>query len=100
MENFFKEHHKERLKKGIKLKIIFNFDGIKFARERDKLPLTKSRYLPKKIPIPSYLIIVKDTLAIIYMTEKSCLSFVIKNKEIADGHLQFFNLMWKLARKP
>ncbi|MFC2143175.1 TrmB family transcriptional regulator [Candidatus Aenigmatarchaeota archaeon] len=101
MTGFFKDFHKERIKKGIKVKILFNFNARRIAKERAKQTLSESKYLPKKIPIPSYLVISKDRVAILYSTlRKSSFCVVIRNQEIVNGHLQFFNMMWKLGRKP
>jgi predicted DNA-binding transcriptional regulator len=100
MENFFVQLHNKRAEKGIRFKILYNFDARYYAKKRAEIPLTEARYLPKKIPIPLYCVIAKDCVTLHYMTEKTSLSFLIKNKEIADGHLQYFNLMWRLGRSP
>ncbi len=100
MEIFFAKFNEERIKRGIRQKIIFNFDNIEYAKRRAKLKFAEIRYLPKKIPVPAYIVIAGDNLLILYMTEKSALTFVIKNKDIAAGHLNYFNIMWRFARKP
>jgi len=66
-----------------------------------KHPMTKIKGIKVKfmeeLDSPSTTIIYKDKISIHLITEKAMV-ITIKNKEIADSHRSYFNLLWKSAK--
>ncbi len=95
---FFQDWQVRRGRKGIKGKIIYDHAAADIARNRTKAPLTEVRILPKEFKTPAGINVFGDTTAIILWIENPVL-FIIENREVADSFRQYFELMWKLARK-
>jgi sugar-specific transcriptional regulator TrmB len=89
---YFKWYDKSRQKKKIKSRIIATDKKIK------KIPLSEIRYLPEKYSNPVAVNIYGDKTAIILWADRP-IAIVIKNKDIALGYRQYFELMWNVARK-
>ena len=89
---YFKWYDLDRVKKKIKARIIAS------EKLSKKIPLAEIRYLPQKYTNPLAINIYKDKVAII-LWKKSPIAIVIKEKEIADSYRQYFEIMWKTARK-
>ena len=89
---YFKWYDQDRVKKKIKVRII--------ASEKlgKKIPLAEIRYIPQKYANPLAINIYGDKVAII-LWKKEPISIVIKNSEIAESYRNYFELMWKMARK-
>lgn len=89
---YFKWYDFDRVKKKIKVRIIAS------ERLNKKIPLSEIKYLPQKYSNPLAINIYGNKVAII-LWKKSPIAIVIKNSEIADSYRQYFELMWKVARK-
>lgn len=87
--------HKERKKLGIKVSIIWNE---KFRRKREDFPLLSRKYLPKQYDFPSTVLIYGDCVATIVWGDWP-IGFLIKSKEVAKSNQNFFNILWKVAKK-
>jgi sugar-specific transcriptional regulator TrmB len=93
---YFKWHDKKRQEKKIKTRIIFQ----KLKEEKIKrIPLSEIRFLPKEFASPTAINIYGNKVAIILWSKKNPLAIVIKQEEIAQGYKNYFNLLWKIARK-
>ncbi|MDO8627276.1 MAG: hypothetical protein Q7K42_02320, partial [Candidatus Diapherotrites archaeon] len=66
-----------------------------FAKKREKREFAEQRYLPKGINPPGFFYFFKDYVGIIILTEKQKLCLVIKNQEVANSYVDYFNLLWK-----
>lgn len=99
IEGFLLDWHKRRIKKGIKCKYIYDSDVRDYGRIREEMPLTKVRYLPKKIASPVWIEIFKDNIVIGHIKGKNAVLFLIKDKEIVQGYLNYFDLIWKSSVK-
>jgi len=88
--------HRQRIKKKIICKAIFSDRNTSYYKLFKKLKLTKVKVL---IGItPSAIDVLGDRILIFtYGEEPSCLS--IKNKEIAQSFITFFENLWKTAKK-
>lgn len=94
---FFIQFNKQRVKKGIKKKIIFNENVRNITgKDEESLPLTKVRYLPQTTP--AAVNIYKGKVIIALWTEHP-LAFLIKSKDIAESYKQYFNTLWNIAKK-
>jgi HTH-type transcriptional regulator, sugar sensing transcriptional regulator len=89
---------KQRAKKGVHLRIIYNEDAKEFGKKRKKISKTDVRYLPNNMKTPALIEIFDDYVATMIVVPKPII-FLIKSKEAAESYLQYFNLMWKQARK-
>lgn len=98
MEGYFADWHARRSKKKIKCKILYNEDSREFGKERKKLPYTEAKYLPNEIVTPGLIDIAGDHIIMIIFGAR-ILAIVIRNKEMADSYLTYFNYFWKIAKK-
>jgi len=95
LEFFYSHFQKKRAKLGIKKKIIADY---KLKNNKlIKQPLTTIKYLPKEYQSPSGMWIYKDKTVIFLPDELTMI--LIKSEKIAKQYKNYFNLMWKLAKK-
>lgn len=82
-----------------KLKIILD-SSVKetFGKDRKKEKNVEVRYMPKGYINPSAIDIFEDYVYI-FLWEEKLLVFMIKNRRIAESFKQYFNFLWKIARK-
>jgi sugar-specific transcriptional regulator TrmB len=92
LQFYFKWYDKTRKKKRIKAKIIAQDKKIK------QIPLAEIRYLPEKYANPVSVNIYGEKTAII-LWAKQPYAIVIKSKEVSQGYKNYFELLWKIARK-
>jgi|TARA_B100000315_G_scaffold258169_1_gene309365 sugar-specific transcriptional regulator TrmB len=92
LQFYFKWYDKTRKKKKIKSRIIAQDRKIK------RIALSEIRYLPEKYSNPVSVNIYGDKTAIILWASQP-LAIVIKNKEVANGYKNYFELLWKIAKK-
>lgn len=98
LEGYLLDWHKKRLKKGIKCKIIYDSNAKEYGEVRAKMPLTEVKYMPKDINSPMWIEIWGDYVAIGHIKERNAILFLIHDKGIAKGYLDYFNLIWKIAK--
>jgi len=92
LQFYFGFYDKERKAKKIKTRIIASNKEIK------RIALSTIKYLPEKYSNPVSINIYGDKTAIILWASEP-LAIVIKNKEITEGYKNYFELMWKIAKK-
>jgi len=91
---YLKWYNQKRVKQKIKMKIIFNE-----TKNKNKIPFSEIRYLPSKYASPVAVNIYRDKVAIILWSKENPLAILIKNKEISEGYKNYFEIMWKTAKK-
>jgi len=90
--------NKQRIKAGIKMRIIYNQDSKEFGKKREKMKLTEVRYMKPELETPAWIDIFNDYVVTINVHgEPIC--FLIKNKESADSYKEYFELIWKQSSK-
>lgn len=99
LEAFILEWHKRRIKKGIKCKYLFQSEAKKYGKIREKMPYTEVKYLPKEIISPMWIEVFGDSVAIGHIKKYNAILFLIQDKEISKGYLDYFNLIWKASQK-
>ncbi|MCK4590004.1 MAG: hypothetical protein KAT77_06170 [Nanoarchaeota archaeon] len=99
VEGFLLDWHKRRIKKGIKCKYIYDANVKDYGKIREKMKFTEVKYLPPKMISPVWIEIFEDHIATGYISKETTMFFLIKNKEIAKTYLDYFSLMWKIAKK-
>ncbi len=92
LQFYFNFYDKKRKSKKIKTRIIAQDKKIK------RIPLAEIRYLPEKYQNPVSVNIYGDKTAIILWSSQP-LAILIKNREIAEGYKNYFELLWKIAKK-
>ena len=92
------EWQKERAAKGVELRVIYDEDAISHGKKREKLKHTDVRYLPKEMKTPALIEIFEDYVATMIVVPKPVI-FLIRSREAAQSYLQYFNLVWKQAKK-
>lgn len=92
LQFYFKWYDKKRKQKKIRARIIAQDKKI------SKIPLADIKYLPQKYANPVSVNIYGDKTAMI-LWAKEPLAIVIKNKEVSEGYKNYFELMWKIAKK-
>jgi sugar-specific transcriptional regulator TrmB len=97
IEGFLLDWHKKRIKKGIKCKYIYDSNVRDYGKVRAEMPLTKVRYLPKNIVSPMWIEIFGDYVVIGHIKGRNAVLFLIHDKEIARGYLDYFNLIWNVS---
>ena len=82
-----------------RLKIILD-NSVKetLGKDREKEKYTEVKYMPKGYISPSAIDVFEDYVYIFLWEEKPFV-FMIKNKAIAESFKQYFNFMWKIAKK-
>ncbi len=95
---YFQEWHERRAKNGIKCKVLYNMEAEERAKLRKSTNLTEVRMMPKGIITPALIDLGKDYVATLLFGEKP-LCIVIKNKKIYESYVNYFELMWKIAKK-
>ncbi len=98
---FLDNWHKQRLKQKIKFKslVVNNPEGEKRAKEFIKIGLSEIKFLPKEIKNPQTIWIFGNIVAIILISIEEPIIFVINNKEISNSFRDYFNWIWKIAKK-
>ncbi len=95
LQFYFHWFDKRRVEKKIRTRIIFNKSS-----DIPRLPLADIRILPEKYGSPLAVNIYGDKVAIILWSKEKPFAIVIAQKEIADGYRKYFELLWRMAKKP
>jgi len=96
--DFIDIYHKLRIKKKITIKHIHDGQGIKRAKALNKLPYTQAKYITELKYSPVSTNICGDEVVFI-LWEDTPYTIQIKNKEIANSHKNYFNLLWKIGKR-
>lgn len=90
------QHRKKRLKKKIKVKIIF-YEGVR-GTEVSKMPLAEVKFLPEEFKGIIDTIVYGNKVELFIWTEDPFV-IMIESGELADSYKKFFNLLWKIAKR-
>lgn len=94
---FFIHWHKKRAKLKIKRKIITKEQMRN--EEAIKMPLTETKFLPDSYNIPISTMIYGEKIWILIPSEDDHISLLIESKKMAQSFLNYFQQLWKLAKK-
>lgn len=95
---FYQKHWNEkRAKLKIKIKIIYN-EKVKQEKKKEYLKFLEMKFLPKSYDFPSTMMIYSDKVVTVIWIEEP-LGFVIKSEEVVKSNINFFNLLWEIAKK-
>lgn len=93
LDVYFHWFDKKRQENKIKTKIIFN------EKPTKKINLAEIKYLPEKYSSPLAINIYGDKVAIIHWNKERPFAILIKQKEIAKGYKNYFEMLWNIAKK-
>lgn len=87
---------KKRAELNIPIKIVF---GECVRKRKIKFHLLDIKYISDKYNSPISLAIYGDHVNILIFSEHNPLAIHIKSKEISDSFMNYFNIMWKMAKE-
>ncbi|MCX8159156.1 MAG: hypothetical protein N3D20_02590 [Candidatus Pacearchaeota archaeon] len=90
---YFEWYDKRRREKRIRARIIASESLGK------KVPLAEIRYIPEKYANPLAINIYKGKVALIFWKKENPFAVVINEKEVADSYRNYFELVWRIAKK-
>jgi sugar-specific transcriptional regulator TrmB len=93
LEFYFHWFDKRRKEHKIKTRIIAH------EKIKSNLPLSEIRYLPKKYHSPLAVNIYGKKVALILWDREKPLAILINNEKISNGYKNYFEILWKIARK-
>ncbi len=91
-EAWWVQYHKDRAKKRVKAKLLFN-ESLKKWKAETKYPLTEVKYTKQGFEPLTETIIRNDKVGIIIWTDNP-IGTLIHQKEAAQSYEQFFQLLW------
>jgi HTH-type transcriptional regulator, sugar sensing transcriptional regulator len=95
MKYYFPQWNEKRRKNNLRIKVIFNKE-LK-NKKITEIPLSEKRFLPKEYSSPSTLFIFGDYVATLLWSDVPFV-FLIKSKEISRSYLNYFEIIWNLAK--
>jgi HTH-type transcriptional regulator, sugar sensing transcriptional regulator len=98
---FMEEWHKERIKRKVIMKILYN--NTKEAREKVKsrtesLKYVDFKFMPIELESPTATLIYADKVVLQSWT-KEPFAVVIESKDMAENQKKYFEELWKIAKK-
>jgi sugar-specific transcriptional regulator TrmB len=96
--SYFRDYHKKRMIRKIYGRVIYDYDTW-FLKKRGERKYVQQRYLPKNVRTPAFIYMFEDYVGTIIFSKKNKLCFVIKDKEVLESYKEYFNLLWKIAKK-
>ncbi|MDD5253663.1 MAG: helix-turn-helix domain-containing protein [Candidatus Nanoarchaeia archaeon] len=94
---FFIQFNRQRIQKRIKKKIIFNEDvKNSTGKDEEKLSLTSVKYISQITPSA---VNVYGNKVLIALWVDPPVAFLIENEEVAKSYRQYFDALWKIAKK-
>jgi sugar-specific transcriptional regulator TrmB len=96
VREFFENFHRQRAKKGIKVKMLVNNDAkdilVKTIHSRSEV-----KYLPQYLMSNMIILFYKDK-SFIFFLAKDAVGLLIENMEVSKGFKSYFDAFWKLAK--
>ncbi|RLG12815.1 MAG: hypothetical protein DRN71_05710 [Candidatus Nanohalarchaeota archaeon] len=96
LKYFMPQFIKKRKELNIPIKIIHS-ECIR--KKKLKLPLAEIKHLPDEYNTPTTTIICEDNVDMLIFSEENPIAIHIKSKETAQSFMNYFNLMWSIAKK-
>lgn len=89
--------HKERIKRKINIRHVYNHDALNRIDFLNTLPYTEARHLPASFDSKVDTTVCGDEVLITHWV-RPVVTIRIKNKVIADSYRKYFELLWKVAK--
>ncbi|MBD3309933.1 hypothetical protein GF351_01805 [Candidatus Woesearchaeota archaeon] len=91
---FFKNYHKKRSAKGVRVKLLFSEKGREWADNMKNMPLTEIRFASAQMLASSFILIYKEKTLISVVAQEDITLFRIDNKEVANSFRSQFEQLW------
>lgn len=96
IKEFFENFHRQRAKKGIKVKMLVNHDAkdllVKTIHSKSEV-----RFLPQYL-MNNMIILFYKNKSFIFFLAKDTIGLLIENKEVTKGFKSYFDAFWKVAK--
>jgi sugar-specific transcriptional regulator TrmB len=96
VKEFFENYHRQRVKKGIKIKMLVNNDAkdllVKTIHSKSEV-----RFLPQYL-VSNMIILFYKNKNFIFFLSKDAIGLLIENKEVTNGFKSYFDAFWKIAK--
>jgi len=101
MQAFMNDWHKQRIKKKIVMRILYN--NTKQARERvrefsNTLKYSKYKFMPIELESPTATVIFNNKVVLQSWT-KEPFAVIIESNEMAINQIKYFEELWKIAKR-
>ncbi|MEK6926986.1 MAG: helix-turn-helix domain-containing protein [Nanoarchaeota archaeon] len=93
---FFENFHRQRAKRGIKVKMLVNHDSKDFLVKTIHSN-SEIRFLPQYLMSNTIILFYKNK-SFIFFLAKDAVGILIENKEVTNGFKSYFNAFWKIAK--
>lgn len=93
---FFSQLHLKRKKKRVRSFIIFNESSRGLFKDQEKSKLVKVKYIKQSTPAA---INVYKNYTVIAILTREPITFLINSRETADSFREYFDIMWKVAKR-
>lgn len=97
-KGFLDNFHKERIKKNIFYKGIYNFNVLSVARHLDKLGLTQVRFFDSHFDSKVSTIICGSNVLFVFWNESPISFLIINDPLMAKSYENYFHILWKRAK--
>ena len=87
---------KKRVKAGIASKVIYT-ESVR--KKKYEFQLSEYKYIPENYNSPLSIAIYGNNVNILIFSEENPIAIHMKSKEIAHSFMNYFNLMWSIAKK-
>jgi len=95
---FYQKHwNDERAKLKIKVKIIYS-ERVRAIKKKEGLKLLEMKFLPETYEFPSMVMVYGDNVVTVVWAEMP-FAFAVKSKEVAKSNMNYFDILWKIAKK-
>jgi len=97
-EGWFLDFHKRRIKRKVRMKIIYNSDAQEYGEVRSKMGLTEVKYLPNFLVSPNWIDIFPNAVLFVVILYTP-IALVVRDKELAESFRGYFDIMWKNSKR-
>lgn len=98
MEDYWRQYHEQRIKKGIPCKILYDNDVPNTILDlRNSIKLCEAKYLPFGLHSPLWFNIFDDYVSIVIPSEEPAFAFVIRSKKTAEALKMYFEYLWTVS---
>ncbi|MCD4666596.1 winged helix-turn-helix transcriptional regulator [archaeon] len=99
MKSFLKSYHLKRMKSKIWQKHIYDENAAERINHLNKLKYTRAAYLPNSIDSPTTTTVYGNKVSF-FIWSDPIISILIESENMAKEYKKYFNVLWKLSKKP
>ncbi len=97
-ERWLLDFHARREKRGVGVRIIYNYGNQDYGEKRKRFKRTKLRYLPRDFATPTWFDIFNDKVLIVVVPAgEKPYAMLVRSASVADSVRNYFNLLWNIS---